>query len=104
MVCKSGNEILRPAIYQIVHNVQIKYYGNDCLDPTGPGLLSKYFSREHKNTMDLKHEYILTCNYRFILLNGYYVFQSYPGYIDEHNMNKKVNHYSSLWTEKKIYS
>jgi mannosyltransferase OCH1-like enzyme len=103
MVCKAGNEILRKAIYQVVENVRAKYYGGSCLDPTGPGLLARYFSREQKNAMDLSHEYHLSMNYRFVLFNTYYVFQSYPKYINEHNQNQKVHHYSRLWGERKIY-
>ena len=44
MVCKAKNEILLKAIYQIVENVKNKYYGNSFLEPTGPGLLAKYFT------------------------------------------------------------
>jgi mannosyltransferase OCH1-like enzyme len=103
MVCKAGNEILRQAIDQIVVHVRNKYYGGGALDPTGPGLLAHYFSREQKNAMDLSHEFHISFNYRFVLFNGYYVFQSYPEYINEHNHNKKVDHYGNLWNNRNIY-
>jgi hypothetical protein len=84
-------------------HVRNKYYGSGCLDPTGPGLLARYFSREQKNVMDLGHEFHLSFNYRFVLFNGYYVFQSYPEYINEHGRNQKVEHYSTLWGKRNIY-
>lgn len=104
LVCYPGNQMLWKAINQIVEHVRNKYYGNSCLDPTGPGLLSRYFSREEKNNFDLKHEYLISCDYRYILFNKYYVFQSYPGYIGEHGQFKKVEHYSSLWGARQIYA
>jgi mannosyltransferase OCH1-like enzyme len=103
MVCKPGNEILRQAIYQIVEHVRTKYYGGGSLEPTGPGLLARYFSKEQKKVMDLNHEFHVSFDYRFILFDKYYVFQSYPGYINEHGINQKVEHYSSLWGKRNIY-
>ena len=55
MVCKAKNEILLKAIYLIVENVKNKYYGNSFLEPTGPGLLAKYFTNEEKSTFKIKH-------------------------------------------------
>ena len=103
MVCKQGNSILKKAIYQIVENVRTKYYGQKCLDPTGPGLLSVYFTKKEKDNMDLKHEFKISLDYRYILYNKYYIFQSYPNYINEHNVFKNKDHYSHLWNIKNIY-
>jgi len=103
IVAKRGNSILLQAINQIVIHVQQKYYGGGCLDPTGPGLLARYFSRDEKNCMDLKHEFHLSFNYRFILFNNFYIFKSYNGYLNEHNKHKKVEHYSDLWSRRAIY-
>ena len=44
MVCRPGNEILLKAINKIVENVKTKFYGNSSLEPTGPLLLSSFFS------------------------------------------------------------
>ena len=54
MVCEAKNKILLQAINQIVLNVKNKYYGNGCLDPTGPGLLANYFNDEEKKK--IRHE------------------------------------------------
>ena len=77
MVCKAKNEILLKAIYQIVENVKNKYYGNSFLEPTGPGLLAKYFTNEEKSTFKIKHilkgqdetdKYILFNNFSNIII------------------------------------
>ncbi len=104
MVCKPDNPILLKAIKQIVINVNTKYYGGDCLDPTGPKLLAKYFNQNDKNSFDMKHSYYNNMNNRFIYFNNYIVFKSYNGYISEHGSNQKVPHYSILWNQRKIYS
>ena len=48
------NEIMRKCIYQIVSNVKNKYYGYNCLEPTGTGLLGKYFIKEEMNFILIK--------------------------------------------------
>ena len=104
MVCVPGNIILSNAINQIVENVKHNYYGGSCLDVTGPGLLSRYFSREQKDSLDLKHKYYISLDYRYILYNNYYIFKSYPGYISEHSHFQKVEHYTGLWGKRQIYN
>jgi mannosyltransferase OCH1-like enzyme len=103
MVCAPGNNILRQAIYQIVENVRTKYYGNDRLEPTGPKLLSRYFSKEEKKNFNLKHNFHFSIDNRYILFHNYYILQSFPGYINEHNLYKKVDYYGNLWNDRKIY-
>jgi len=103
MVCKAGNPILKKAIQQIVDNVHTKFYGSDRLEPTGPGLLSRYFSGNEKRRIDMKHVFHGSIEYRYILFNNYYVFQSYSGYLQEHDKYKKVDYYGNLWNQRNIY-
>ena len=103
MVCKPGNKILLNAINQIVINVNCKYYGNGCLDPTGPHLLSKYFNNNQKLNFELKHTFFEIHSNRFINYKNYIIFKSYNGYLKEHSQHKKVEHYSALWHKKNIY-
>jgi mannosyltransferase OCH1-like enzyme len=103
MVCKAGNPILLNAINQIVNNVKTKNYGNSCLEPTGPHLLSRYFNANEKKRFDMKHSYFSNHNNRFIYFNNYIIFKSYNGYLQEHSKNKKVEHYSILWGRRSIY-
>jgi len=104
IVAKPGNVILLHAINNIVENVKNRYYGNSCLDPTGPLLLAKLFSSDQKQAFDMKHTFYVSMKYRFILFNNYFVFKSYNEYLDEHAKHKKVPHYSVLWDQRKIYT
>ena len=105
MVCLPKNTILLKAIEQIVFNTKNKFYGNNCLEPTGPHLLSKYFTQEDKNIFDCRHEVLFNdYNKRIIVFNNYIIFKSYNGYLDEHSTYKKVDHYSSLWSRRHIYN
>ncbi len=103
MVCKPGNKILSDAINKIVYHVKTKYYGNSCLDPTGPQLLSRYFNDNEKKMFDLKHTFFENHSNRFIHFKNYIILKSYNGYIEEHNKFQKVQHYSSLWEKRAIY-
>lgn len=103
MVCKPKNKILLYAINQIVRNVRQKYYGNSCLDPTGPGLLGKYFNNFQKSYFDMKHIFLNFENGRFISFNNFIVFKTYNNYLNEFKNTQKVEHYSSLWLKREIY-
>lgn len=103
MVCLPNNKILLKAINRIIYNVNHKFYGKNSLYPTGPGLLSTYFSKEEKNNFDMKHKFVNNLNNRFIIYNDVSILRSYNGYLIEHDKNKKVDHYSKLWNDKNIY-
>ena len=101
LVCKPKNEILLKAIKQIVENVKNKFYGDVNLEPTGPALLSKYFTEEEKKQFVMKH-IVNTENgdvKKVIIFDRQPILKSYTGYYAD---NKK-KHYSTLWLEKKIY-
>ena len=105
MVCLPKNEILLSAINQIVKNVNNKFYGDCSLSPTGPGLLSNYFSEEEKLNFELKHKTNEGRNYyKYILYNGKTIFKVYKHYKNEQNKFQKTTHYGHLWHEKKIYN
>jgi mannosyltransferase OCH1-like enzyme len=104
MVCKPGNEILLKAINQICENVKNKYYGNGILDPTGPALLSNFFSKEEKNNIDMKHVVYGNNDYeKVVQFNGENILNCYPGYFKERQYSSNKKHYAELWHEKNIY-
>lgn len=103
IVCKPNNPILLAAINKITENVKNKFYGASSLEPTGPKLLSSFFTNEQKKQFDMYHDFYMSFENRFIYFNNYLVFKSYSGYINEHDKNKKVAHYSDLWEKKNIY-
>jgi mannosyltransferase OCH1-like enzyme len=103
MVCLPNNPILLNAINKIVENVKNKYYGSSSLDPTGPGLLGSIIPQNVKNKIIMNHINYLTCENKYIFLNGYLVLRSYNGYGHEQNTYQKTAHYSQLWTNRAIY-
>jgi mannosyltransferase OCH1-like enzyme len=105
IVAKPGNEILRRAINKVVDNVQKKFYGSDCLEPTGPKMLSSFFSYYEKNNLDMNHQvYFGDNNNRIINYNNIPIFKSYNGYLADYHHNKKTEHYSALWGQRRIYN
>jgi mannosyltransferase OCH1-like enzyme len=103
IVCKPKNPILFAAINKIVQNVKDKFYGSGPLEPTGPKLLSHFFTDEQKSNLDMYHDYYKTYENRYIYFNNYIILKSYKGYINEHNSNKKVEYYGKLWVKRQIY-
>jgi mannosyltransferase OCH1-like enzyme len=103
MVCLPANEILLKAINQIVENVAKNYYGKCWLEPTGPLLLSKYFSDTDKNSLKLKHFAIDFIDNKVIKYDDYIILKGYDGYSNEREKYSKIKHYGDLWKEKNIY-
>lgn len=103
IVCKPNNNILLKAINKVVENVKNRFYGINSLHPTGPLLLSNFFTNAEKLSFDMYHDYYLSLENRFIFFNKYIIFKSYNGYLNEHNNNKKVDYYGTLWNNRKIY-
>ena len=103
LACLPKNQILLKCINQIVINVNNKFYGSSCLDPTGPGLLSKFFFKLEKIGFELSHIMNHRNNSKFILYKNISILKMYENYYYEHNRFKKVDHYSELWTRRRIY-
>jgi len=103
---KPHNEKLMKAINMIVDNVKNKFYGDNCLEPTGPNLLKKLFTEDEisgfelylvdfeDNTDPLKVQ-------RYINIGDKHVFDwdknAYSSY------KKKGKTYSDYWNERNIY-
>jgi mannosyltransferase OCH1-like enzyme len=101
IICRARNPILFNAINKIVENVKNKYYGDSCLDPTGPRLLGKYFTYEEKQNSMIKH--ILSNSDKFIVLNEKCILKCFKGYYVIQNNYKITKHYGDLWNERNIY-
>ncbi len=103
MVCKPGNEILLKAINKIVENVQNKYYGHSALEPTGPLMLSSFFSSNDKQNFDMQHSEVFDNNCKLIHYDNFIIFKSYNNHINECVKFSKTRHYSLLWNSRQIY-
>jgi mannosyltransferase OCH1-like enzyme len=103
MVCLPKSEFLYKAFRKIVENVNNRFYGNNCLEPTGPAMLSQFISTNDA-IVDLKHEeWDNNPNYKIIYYNNIPILKSYTGHSQETNQFAKVKNYSVLWNERNIY-
>ena len=104
MVCKPGNQILLKAIEKVCENVKNKYYGNNIFNPTGPALLSNFFTIEEKHGFDMKHVLYGNNDYeKVVQYNGENILNCYPGYFRERLVFSNKKHYADLWRERNIY-
>ena len=101
IIAKPKNEILLKCINNIVNNCKNKYYGDDSLDPTGPGLLRKEFNNSQINNLQLYHR-VFRNNY-FITFNNKDILQIYPEYRSEQKKVNLIKHYGELYNNKNIY-
>jgi mannosyltransferase OCH1-like enzyme len=101
---KPNNPILLNCIKQIVENVKNKYYGDNALQPTGPGLLGIYLKKEIHN-MDLYFMPVKINNKELdtIWYNNINILECYTGYRYEQKLYQKKNRYNILWDNKNIY-
>jgi len=101
MVCRPQNPILLNCINQIIHNVQNHYYGQTCLDPTGPYLLSRFFTLQQRKQFHLHHyhRHQIVC----IRYDLYKILECYPEYRREQKTFSGKPHYSVLWKQRQIY-
>jgi mannosyltransferase OCH1-like enzyme len=106
IISKSGNEILKKCIDQIVVNVQTRFYGKNPLYPTGPGLLGTFFTKEEQQNLisyfnshqfdDFKLFYIFYNNGIILQFNN-------NTYRNEQKEYQKNLHYHELWHNNNIY-
>ena len=102
LCCLPNNQKLLGVINAIVENVKNKYYGNHCLEPTGPLLLNRFFSQQEKKSLNMYHTYN-TFDKRFILFNNFIILKNYTGDVNESIQFKIIDHYSSLWDRRQVY-
>ena len=101
------NDILLKCINQIVENVKNKYYGENPLYPTGPGLLGNYFTYDERKDMKLyfKDSFVENkLDKYYIVKNDGIILTYYNGYREEQSKYQKLKNYSTLWDEKNIYN
>lgn len=106
IVTLPNNELMRKCIYQIVENVKNRFYGKNPLDPTGPGLLGSFFTREDRSNIDMYHDVSVIenkLNEYYIVKNNVIILCIYKDYRLEQAKVQKNKYYANLWDEKKIY-
>jgi len=101
MISKPKNERLLKCINQIVENVENKYYGFGIYEPTGPTLLTRYFSVEERKSNILTRAIDRSQNYNGAKMNDTFILNEYDDYrIDR---KKSVIDYTTAWLKKYVY-
>jgi len=111
MVSKSDNKLLLRCINKICENVKNKYYGLNCLYPTGPGLLGEEYVkmlRENESTINIQSELnkldLCHINYLHIMFNNVPILEYYKEYRTDQKFFAKTLHYSEIYDLKQIYN
>jgi len=104
IVTKPKNDIMRRCIDHIVWNVETDYYGRHALDPTGPGLLGRFFTVKERIALPLYHKCIW--NQRVIrqVIGKSLMLEEYSEYKQEQSVYQKKKYYSELWDDRAIYT
>lgn len=106
IVSKPGNAILKKCIDQIVVNVKTRFYGENPLYPTGPGLLGTFFTNEEQKKLSSYFYYHLFDELKlfYIVYNNGIILQfNNNNYRSEQNQYQKNTHYHDLWHSHNIY-
>ena len=103
IICKPNNEIMKKCINEVVKNVKNKFYGNSCLEPTGPLMVKKYFTKPEFNklVLDVKTQNINNIDVIFICYNIYPILQFHTKYRQEQPIQNK--NYFIYWNERNMY-
>ena len=97
------NQVMFNCIRQIVNNVENKYYGNNFLDPTGPGLLGKNFTQMEKDSLELYHYSASVIGKYYIAKGDTIILEFYEKYREEQQKYQIHKYYTLLYKEKNIY-
>ena len=101
LILKPKNDIMLKCINKVVENVKNKFYGENCLHPTGPKMLGQYFTNEEKREMETN--LLVTPKLIGITYQNRYILKFYSEYRNEQEQEKQKPHYSILWANKNIY-
>ena len=101
MVCKPNCPRMMYCIRQIVKNVESHFYGKSSLEPTGPLLLKKAFTRGEIE--DLELSLTQESDTFYISYKETPILIQYPEYRKEQKKYGKGKHYNESWLMKKIY-
>jgi hypothetical protein len=75
------------------------------LDPTGPGLLGTFFSKEEFKAMEIFFTDTTTDHFKqeYMVYQNTIILNYYDGYREEQKIHQKNKPYGKLWDECKIY-
>lgn len=100
IVSKPGNPIFLHTINQIVKHVRERFYGNNDLVVTGPGLLGKMVPNSKKSEIQLLHQCL---NYnKYILHSNVPILKVYHRYYEERKKCQDRT-YFDYWVRREMY-
>lgn len=102
-ICKKNNPVMLECINQIIKNVKNNYYGDTCIDPTGPVLLGKCYFKLYKYNFN-NFSLFFSINGMYILNKTKIILDSYPEYRNEQKKSSNIPYYCELWNNKNIYN
>jgi mannosyltransferase OCH1-like enzyme len=105
IVVNPKNPIMLKCINKIVSNVRNKYYGENALFPTGPGLLGTFFSKKDFDDMELYFTDTTTDHFKkeYMVFKNSIILTYYDEYRKEQKKHQKNKYYATLWNERNIY-
>ena len=103
MVALPKNEKFKKCIDAIVHHTQIRFYGINCLSPTGPFLLRRFFTPEERSEMSVRFLGYKTFRPHGIYYKGIKILDIYHQYRVEKHRFAKTSYYGDLWNQRNIY-
>ena len=101
LICKPKNKILYKSIKEIIKNVKNKFYGKSNLEPTGPLLMKKFFSKREIQNLELYNGWSFIND--GIYKNKEKILKFYSFYRKEQLKSIKPR-YTILYSQKKIYN
>jgi mannosyltransferase OCH1-like enzyme len=102
MVCRAQNEIMRKCIIQVVENVRTKFYGKTALYPTGPSMMSPFFSPVQVQKLEDLQMHSDDITY-YIRHKNIDILTTYPEYREDQLRTQVTKYYNILWKEHNIY-
>ena len=98
------NRIYKLLVERCVANIKNRFYGVSSCSPTGPLLLSDIYFNIIKNNVHNSLRWDSFNDTHQIRMNDVIILKQFPSYRDAlKNSSNPQEHYSKLWTEKKIY-
>ena len=102
LILKPKNNIMLKCINKIVYNVKNKFYGNNCLHPTGPQMLGEFFTNNEKINMETN--LLIKRDNIGVTYRGSFILSYYKNYDEDRDKDSPNSHYSILWRNKNIYN
>lgn len=103
MASRPGNPVFKECIEEIVQTCNNKYYWSHAIDMTVCTLarkLEKYEGGDFLRYLPFTHAVLPS---KVFYYKDKIFFTQYEGYINDQKRNQKTNHYSTMWSEGRVF-